>query len=435
MSEQLDLFDRATHACSTRTDMTPLIWCPPPLADQPHASGYAVAHGLRWHGGSNARIGPATECMPLVTPQGELVQVPVHWTLADRLTVFNGFVDDAVGHPVAWQRLGRPRAAFDLPAQRSGNLFVRPDRDLIVRINGAKGGDESREDASLHITRAHHEAMRARQHAFQGIVTRVMRPGCLGLLVVAAIPYAVLEPLVSEMLDADPGRSRAALSCAVEVTASGIALRIPEADVEVTQYAGVEALAAHLRGHTHEPWRALAHADWSAIVAAVLTRRDGLACSVSPLDTGAGLNRHRLREIGIDGVYAHQLGLPAACTEDLVRTDVVGAPVSRDLRAHPKQPLVAVEVDHRSEMSAVEQLVRRAASAGRLGLTIGTCVVVADEEKRAAFERRAQSVPAHVRRRLEFWPMHELYATYQRLRDEHLRSVALVARPYIRRAA
>jgi hypothetical protein len=167
----------------------------------------------------------------------------------------------------------------------------------------------------------------------------------------------------------------------------------------------------------------------------VLTLRGTLHCSLAPFDTGIGLNRHRLRELGIGEVTAHRLGMSPTCDEDLMWTDVLAAPSSVDLIRHPTQSLTAVEVDHRSQMTAVQQLERRIASAERLGLRIGRGIVVAAEEKRSTFERRLRSVPAHVRDRMEFWSMAGLFAAYEQIRSGYLRTVAAVNRARISRAA
>lgn len=371
----------------------------------------------------------------VVTPQGQPLSVSLSgnaeaMTPADRLAAFRYLAERAVGAPVRWSRLATPRTE-GLDPQRTGGLYVvgEPARDVVVRLNGGKQAVQGRQEVSLHIGPKLHEEMGRHTTALQGIVARVRQPGHVDLLVVAAIPYVVLAPIVAELLAASGG-VRASLKCEITCTGRGITLRIPypAGDVDVSHYAGVETLAAALRGHPHEPWRSWTHADWMAVVACVLTLRSGGHCSVAPLDSRTLVNRAVLDELGIR-THGHRLELPAACREALVYTDVLAAPVSPALRWHPNQPLTAVEIDAESDMTAPAELARRMRSAARLGLRVTDAVVVADEAKRDKFNEWRELLSSTYRSRLRLWPMHEVFEEYAFLRAERLGDLARAKEP------
>lgn len=371
----------------------------------------------------------------IVTPQGQPVSVSQsgkadEMAPADRLEAFRYLVERAVGGPVRWSRLATPRTE-GLDPQRTGGLYVvgEPTRDVVVRLNGGKRAVQGRQEISLHIGPKLHEEMGRHTTALQGIVARVRQAGHVDLLVVAAIPYAVLAPTVAALLAASGG-VRASLKCEITCNGRGVTLRIPSpaGDVDVSHYAGVETLAAALRGHPREPWRSWTHADWMAVVASVLTLRSGRHCSVAPLDSRKLVNRAVLEELGIRA-HGHRLDLPAACREALVYTDVLAAPVSPALRWHPRQPLTAVEIDAESDMTAPAELARRMRSAARLGLKVTEAVVVADEAKRDKFNEWRELLSSTYRGRLRLWPMHEVFEEYGVLRTARLRDLARATAP------
>lgn len=297
MSNQLDLFASeapidAYHVTMQRVaspvlhrELTPSVGCAimPLAVDVRHDE--APLH--RQPAPSNADLLPAVlrrptrvggGTTPLLTFDGQFVSVPAKWDWEARRDTFQHLLAQAVGAPVSWRRITSPRGT-ELDARRSGSLYLvgGSSRDLIVRLNSGAEPDGRQSRVSLHVNRRTLDELRQYRCAYQAVVTRVRHPGRVDLLVTATIPFMVLEPLVVDALATAPG-GRVALSLEVTCTSRGLTLRVPEADLDVSRYAGVETLASELRSDPGEPWRTLQHPDWMAIVAAVLTLRDGLHC-------------------------------------------------------------------------------------------------------------------------------------------------------------
>ena len=372
----------------------------------------------------------------VITPAGQLIPVPGGvWDVAARTNVLFDAISQAVGAPVLPAPAGVPNA---------GNLKAVHGRpDVLVRVSG--GTDDREHRASLHVTREHHTALMAHLadggHAFQACVVAVERlvaPGAAvdqPVLALAVVPYEVLAPVLARAFAARPALQRINVTLAARREDGGLALRIPEFGLDVDW--GVESVARVLRrGPGIDRSALLTTPERVAVVAAVLGGERGLATTACPLDARTRVAHGLLHAVGLPTLAPHRLGIAglAPCArpsaETLGRSDLIGAPITAELLASPRQPLVVVELEHTTR-DGVEKLGRRYAAAERLGLCVGTGLLVVRDEDVAWFRDRLAEAPATVRARTEIEPFSAWYRAYVRLRDQ----VLLRQRDQVRRSA
>lgn len=371
----------------------------------------------------------------VITPDGQLIPVPDNvWDVAARTTILFDAISGAVGTPVLPAPAGVPNA---------GNLKTVLGRpDVLMRISG--GTDDREHRASLHVTREHHAALMAHVadggHAFQACVVAVERlaaPGTAGtwpVLALAVVPYEVLAPVLDRAFAARPALQRINVTLAARREGGGLALRIPELGLDVDW--GVEPVARVLRhGPGTDRSALITTPERVAMVAAVLQGERGLATTACPLDARTRVAHRLLHAVGLPTLAPHRLGgarlAPCArpSAEALGRSDLIGAPVTADLLASPHQAIAVVELEHATR-DGVEKLTRRYAAAERLGLRVGTGLLVVRDEDVPWFRDRLTEAPAAVRARTQIEPFSAWYRAYVRLRDLFL----LRQRDQVRRA-
>jgi hypothetical protein len=354
----------------------------------------------------------------LVTVDGLRYQVPgtKGWTATARLEVvrceINRTLSGVQFAPTGLAHAGRLKLIAGRP-------------DVMVRANGGLVDREHR--VSIHVVSSHHEAMLRHMEdggrVFQLAVAAVdPQPRGRATLAIACFDYGLIA---SEVSRAFARRSiwRLNLTIAARREGAAVTLRIPELGMPVPSGVGEIVGVLHHAAGT-DASAALTTEDRVAIVAAVMERRMGLQTSVATQDARTKVAHDRLRHVGLPEVPPHGLlGREVPCARadvhTLARTDLIGAPETRELLSRPAQELVLVEVENKTS-DGVEKLKDRMDAALALGLRPARCIAVVRDEEAEWFRRRLARASAVVRSLTSVEPMSKWYAEYCELRDEYV---------------
>jgi hypothetical protein len=361
--------------------------------------------------------------MLVVNALGELRLVPRGWTPEDREREFTRVLSRFVGQPV---ELDPCTTIADPGSLRA----VRGPLPVLVRMTG--GVTDPQDRACMIITAEHHRGLLAHLArggaAYQVCVTRADPPCPLdqptvGHLLTIAIPYERLAPIIDRKLQAKPSRHRINVGLFVQRGPTGPRLLLSGGGgLDLTEYAGMSELTALLRTGQLDPWaRIQAHRTWLGMTAAVLTRREGLTCTVSHLDARKLVDQQPMYAVGATRLVPHRLPRVRgqnASVETLLRTDVIGARDARPLLEARDQPIVLCEVEM-TTCDPIEKLARRVLAAEALGLTVGKCLVVAEERRLPLFARRLPILRPELARRIRMISTREIYHSYTTLADAH----------------